>query len=160
MKTIHLTPSPINRDAFAPYGNIIALQDDIELSAVSVIKDNANTAVKVIRANQYNTQVPIPFFESHPLSTQAFIPMNGGQFFVIVAEATREDTFDIDTIKCFVTDGTQGIQYNSGVWHTPFCALDANKNFVVLDRHPNTNDESTINIKFAKFKNTEIFVKI
>ena len=160
MKKIVLTATPITRENFAPYGDIIAIQQGTELSAIGKISDTADMAVKVITANAYNADVSVPFFERHPLSSQAFIPMNGGAFFVLVSGATNSETFDPATLKCFITDGTQGIQYKASIWHAPFCCLTADKTFVVLERHPNNGDTKDININFTKFADTKVFVDI
>ena len=85
MKKITITATPITREKFAQYGDIITIQQGTELSAIGKISDTADMAVKVITANAYNADVSVPFFERHPLSSQAFIPMNGGAFFVLAS---------------------------------------------------------------------------
>ena len=69
--------------------------------------------------------------ERHPLGTQAFIPVNGGRFFVVVAPAGE---FDPSSIRAFVTNGRQGINYRPGTWHHGFLAAEAGDDFIILER--------------------------
>ncbi len=58
------------------------------------------------------TAVPfqIEMLERHPAGSQAFIPMQGQKFLIVVALAskTHPDQPDLDQIHAFVSDGSQG----------------------------------------------------
>ncbi|MGB1361344.1 MAG: ureidoglycolate lyase [Alphaproteobacteria bacterium] len=159
MTKITLNPIPITRENFAPYGNVIDLQDGTELSAIGEYEYYNGTAIKVIRGNKISMPYEVKLFERHPIGTQAFVPMNSGVFFVVVAESTNTDSFDPNTLKCFITNGRQGIQYNVNVWHAPFTTLTDDADFTVIDRFPFENDPQDINIDFAEFPDTEIIVE-
>ncbi len=160
METITLTPQAITEENFAPYGKVIMLRHGLELSAIAHTDDKSNMAVKVIQANKINMGDPVPFLERHPLSTQTFIPMNEGRFVIVVAKITSDNSVDLDTLRSFITNGSQGIQYDSHTWHMPFSALDTEKQFAVIDRHPNEKDNKNINILFDLLDNITINIDI
>ena len=60
--------------------------------------------------------------------------MHGQKFVVIVAENLDQDQPNLETIKAFITDGTQGVNYHAGTWHHPLITLEAPSEFIVIDR--------------------------
>ncbi len=70
--------------------------------------------------------------ERHPLSSQAFVPLSAARFLLVVA-APGESVLP-GGIRAFVSDGRQGVNYRRGVWHHPVLALDAETDFLVIDR--------------------------
>lgn len=72
---------------------------------------------KNIKASQF--PIKISMLERHPLGSQAFIGMHGQQFVVVVAENLDQDKPNLETMKAFITDGTQGVNYHAGTWHHP-----------------------------------------
>ena len=87
---------------------------------------------KNIKASQF--PIKISMLERHPLGSQAFIGMHGQKFVVIVAENLDQDQPNLETIKAFITDGTQGVNYHAGTWHHPLITLEAPSEFIVIDR--------------------------
>lgn len=82
---------------------------------------------------------PLPFFvamlERHPLSAQAFVPMQRADWLVIVADRPEPAA-----LRAFLARGDQGVQYAAGVWHHPILPLGEAQDFLVVDRdrdHPN-----------------------
>ena len=69
--------------------------------------------------------------ERHPEGSQAFIPMHGNPFLVIVAadEAGRPGT-----PQAFVTSGAQGINVHRNTWHGVLTPLADPGLFAVIDR--------------------------
>ncbi|KAJ3128665.1 Ureidoglycolate lyase [Nowakowskiella sp. JEL0407] len=62
--------------------------------------------------------------ERHKYSTQMFIPMfttsSPAKYLIIVAlNDPSTDKPDLSTLKAFVGDSTQGINYKCGCWHHP-----------------------------------------
>ncbi|EFF84353.1 ureidoglycolate lyase [Acinetobacter ursingii] len=87
---------------------------------------------KNIKASQF--PIKISMLERHPLGSQAFIGMHGQQFVVVVAENLDQDKPNLETMKAFITDGTQGVNYHAGTWHHPLITLEAPSEFIVIDR--------------------------
>lgn len=70
--------------------------------------------------------------ERHPMSSQLFMPLGGQRFGVVVA--LGEAAPDPATLRAFVTNGRQGVNYAPGTWHHPAIALDDVTEFLVVGR--------------------------
>lgn len=132
-ETIHTTP--LSAEAFAPFGDVIEAAprsgrtDDLAKVLVGV---DGRPQVSVLRTeNGAALPLKVERMERHPLGTQAFIPVNGGRFFVVVAPAGE---FDPSAIRAFASNGRQGINYRPGTWHHSFLAATAGDDFVILER--------------------------
>ena len=138
-----VTARPITPEGFAPFGDVIStaggndeMMNDArftryrDLAGVDVA---GRAALSIIRSRQA-TPLPYEFelLERHPLGSQAFIPLARAVFVVVVAP--RGDVVDIDRVRAFVTDGSQGVNYARGVWHMPLIALEEGQEFLVVDR--------------------------
>ncbi len=89
----------------------------------------------VISIFQVLKPATLPFrlrlMERHPISSQAFIPLDRSDFLVVVAPAdARPEPL---TLRGFVARSGQGINLHAGVWHHPLIALQAS-DFLVVDR--------------------------
>lgn len=69
--------------------------------------------------------------ERHPLGSQAFWPLSGGEW--LIAVASDHDGIP-GTPQVFRATGRQGVCYTPNVWHHPLLALDAVADFLVVDR--------------------------
>jgi ureidoglycolate lyase len=126
---------PLTATAFAPFGDVIegpptpGRADD--LAGVSV-GDDGRPSVSVLRAEQAAAlPLTVERMERHPQGSQAFIPMAGGKFFVVVAPAGE---FNPGSVRAFVTSGKQGINYRPGTWHHGFLAARAGDDFLMIER--------------------------
>lgn len=132
---LSIRAAPLTADAFRIFGDVIegpeALGRADDLARVSV-GDDGRPALSVLHA-EAGASLPLVVarMERHPLGSQAFIPMTGGRFFVVVAPAGE---FDRAAIRAFVTDGRQGINYRPGTWHHGFITAHAGDAFVILER--------------------------
>lgn len=101
------------------------------------IQGEGKAGISIFR-NIKATAVPfqIEMLERHPAGSQAFIPMQGQKFLIVVALAskTHPDQPDLDQIHAFVSDGSQGVNYRAGTWHHPLLTLEAPSDFAVIDR--------------------------
>jgi ureidoglycolate lyase len=70
--------------------------------------------------------------ERHPLASQAFVPMSGRPYLVVVAPAGAPPR--VEDLKVFLARGDQGVNYATGVWHHPLLALEGVCDFLVVDR--------------------------
>ena len=67
--------------------------------------------------------------ESHPLGSQAFVPLDPALAFVVVvaADPAAEP-------QAFLARRGQGVNYHRGTWHHPLIALERVGDFLVVDR--------------------------
>jgi ureidoglycolate lyase len=102
-------------------------------ASLAMIDVDADAAISIVRSRS-PTALPYHFdmVERHPLGSQAFIPLGGFSFIVVVA-APGESVNPAD-LRAFVTDGRQGINYHRGTWHMPLIALAPGQQFLVVDR--------------------------
>jgi ureidoglycolate lyase len=140
-----LRPEPLTREAFAPYGDVIETDDrDFfminegstqryhRLSEVMLGKPGDRGIISIFRAQKLDYPLQVKLLERHPLGSQAFIPLKQNPFLILVAEPG--DQPDTGTMRAFITDGRQGINYHSGVWHHPVLCCVEEDDFLVVDR--------------------------
>ena len=69
--------------------------------------------------------------EKHPLGSQAFIPVFGSRFIVIVA---KEINGKPSEPLAFITNHGQGINYHKNIWHGVLTPIYSPGIFAVVDR--------------------------
>lgn len=69
--------------------------------------------------------------ERHPVSCQAFVPLDRSEFLIVVAP--RDARPAIGNMSGFVARHGQGVNLHPGTWHHPLIALHA-ADFLVVDR--------------------------
>jgi ureidoglycolate lyase len=80
----------------------------------------------------------IKMLERHPLGSQAFIPLLGHPFLVVVAPAGDEPV--PGAVRAFRSNGRQGVNYHRGVWHHPVLTIEKRDEFLVVDRSGSGNN--------------------
>lgn len=75
-----------------------------DLALVEILEQD-RTLISINRAQPANLPLTIHELERHPLGTQAFIPMKGEVFVVVVA--LGDDKPDLSTLRAFITNGEQ-----------------------------------------------------
>lgn len=93
--------------------------------------------LSALTAQPANLPLTIHELERHPLGTQAFIPMKGEVFVVVVA--LGDDKPDLSTLRAFITNGEQGVNYHRNVWHHPLFAWQRVTDFLTIDRGGSDN---------------------
>jgi ureidoglycolate lyase len=150
-----LSVEPLTRAAFAPFGEVIEAG-----AAASVYPINAGSAtrfhdvaridtamgggravVSLCRAQARALPFAVAMLERHCLGSQAFIPLDSGQRYLVVVADDRTST-----PRAFLASHGQGVNYQRGTWHHPLLALDAAGDFLVIDRDgPGENcEEATL----------------
>lgn len=138
---------PLTHENFAPFGEVIsctgndffhindAHTERYHALVQTEIMGEARTGISIFR-NIKSTQIPfeISMLERHPNGSQAFIPMQGQRFLVIVAPNLNADEPDVSNLCVFITDGSQGVNYRAGTWHHPLLTLESPSDFAVVDR--------------------------
>jgi ureidoglycolate lyase len=149
-----LTPEPLTADAFAPFGEVIEVSPSAEAMPINygwttrfhdladVEVGDGRAIISIFRSKPLTPPV-LKIFERHPLGSQAFVPLQGRAF--LVAVAPRGD-FDPAQVRVFRARPDQGVNYARGTWHHFLLALEAESDFLVVDREgPGENlDEVTL----------------
>jgi len=139
-----LTPEPLTAQAFALFGSVIEASDNAvklginqghairydALAEIDVSDEGGTGVISLFRARPLAEPV-LRAFERHPLGSQSFVPLSGRPYLVAVAP---EGDFDPTQIRLFRAEAHQGVHYRKGVWHHFLLALDAESDFLVIDR--------------------------
>lgn len=133
---------PLTAHAFAPFGDVIEASDrseilDINYGATRRFHDLADVEVGDGRAiislfrSQPLAPVVLKLMERHPLGSQAFVPLQPRPYLVAVAAG---EALDPAAIRVFRAAPGQGVNYRAGTWHHFLMALEAESDFLVVDR--------------------------
>jgi len=140
----HLKIEPLTREAFAPFGDVIEASDAVRHFPINAgnterYHDLANldaedgkVIVSIFRGQPRALPFTVPMMERHPLGSQAFMPLSGRHYLVVVAKPGEPPA--ASDLRCFLATAGQGVNYARGVWHHPLMALDAVSDFLVIDR--------------------------
>lgn len=137
---------PLTAEAFAPYGDVIEAGEGVrqltinrghtirydDLTRPDVSDKGGEAGISIFRSTPLEKPVPIRVMERHPLGSQAFMPLSGRPYLVVVAAT---GPFDPANLRAFLAAGRQGVNYRKGVWHHFCLALDAVSDFLVIDRY-------------------------
>ncbi|MGV6871338.1 ureidoglycolate lyase [Pseudochelatococcus sp. B33] len=142
---------PLTGDAFAPFGQVIEIPtsggksandgtamrfDDV--AALDLSQEGGRPLLSLFRADPCRLPLTVGVLERHPLSSQAFLPLNGRPFLIVVAPPG--DAVSPTDIRAFRATPGQGVNYAPGVWHHALLALEDVSDFAVIGRAaPDTN---------------------
>lgn len=137
---------PLSAEAFAPFGQVIecaghagyAINEGSSQRFTDLAQLEADAegrlALSIFRAEARQAPFALSCLERHPLGSQAFMPLHGQAFLVVVAEARPVSAQPApESLRVFVSNGRQGINFRRGIWHHPLLALSAG-DFLVADR--------------------------
>ncbi len=137
-----LVAEPLTPDAFAPFGDVIEASERAEtipinygwttrFNALSDVAVGDGHAIVSIFRSKPLAPLVLKVFERHPLGSQAFMPLNGRPFLVAVGPP---GDFDPAAVRVFRAEAHQGVNYAKGTWHHFLLALEAESDFLVVDR--------------------------
>ena len=138
-----LVPRPLTAASFAPFGDVIEAAGEaiaINYGATSRFHDLArldaadaggHAIVSIFRSTPPAYPFTLQVMENHPLGSQAFYPLGGRGYLVVVAPA---GPFDPERLEAFIAGSHQGVNYRKGVWHHYNLALGSVSDFLVIDR--------------------------
>lgn len=145
MATQELIPVPLTAAAFAEYGDVIEVSERNERIGINYglterhhalatadVSVNGGTAIlNIFRSQPIALPFEVRVMERHPLGSQAFMPLTGNPYVVLVAPA---GDFDADKIRAFIASPLQGVNYYRGTWHHYSLTLNGPSDFLVVDR--------------------------
>ncbi|MEM8824594.1 MAG: ureidoglycolate lyase [Pseudomonadota bacterium] len=89
---------------------------------------DGEVSISVFNAQARTMPYQLDLIERHPEGSQAFLPLTGAPFLVIVSEGPEAEPL------AFLTAPHQGVQFNRGTWHGVLAPLHAPGLFAVVDR--------------------------
>jgi ureidoglycolate lyase len=139
-----VTPIPLTPEAFAPFGEVIEASDRAQvmpinygqtsrfhdLARIDVADGGGHAIVSLFRGKPLEPPI-LKIVERHPLGSQAFVPLSGRPYLVAVAPA---GDFDPAKLMVFRAKTGQGVNYAKGTWHHYLLPLEAESDFLVIDR--------------------------
>ncbi len=159
-----ITPKPITKENFSKFGDLITTKD-IEpitindgyakrfdnIAKLDTSKENGKTTISIFSALKRIFPMKVHMMESHPLGSQAFIPMKETTFLCFVAPSGEKP--DLNKIESFIITPGLGINYKPGTWHFPLISTE-DMNFLVIDRKGPGD-----NLKIKKLDSEDIVLK-
>jgi ureidoglycolate lyase len=135
---------PLTREAFAPFGDVIEIEGAHnfpinhgmcmryhDLAKVETIGENARTLISLLHGKPYELPLKLEMVERHPFGSQAFVPLSQNPFLVVAAYEQPDGPSDP---VAFLTKPGQGVNVHRNVWHGILTPLEADSDFVVIDR--------------------------
>lgn len=134
---------PLTADAFRPFGEVIEPDNASEIRLINggtttrfhdiapVEVGGGRALISIFRGKPFTLPIEIRMLERHPLGTQAFVPMQGRPYLVVVAP---DENGRPGAPRAFSCEGTQGVSYAAGTWHHPLIAIGEVSDFLVVDR--------------------------
>ena len=138
-----LAPVSLTPEAFAPFGDVIEAHGTLrvinegytqrfhDLAKLDLDAENGRAIVSIFRTTPLKQPIVLRAMENHPLSSQAFVPLSGRPFLIVVAP---RGPFDASKLAAFLAAPNQGVNIGKGVWHHFNLALGAASDFLVIDR--------------------------
>ena len=132
-----LIARPLTAEAFAPYGEVLAAPDDFGRTyierALANGRADATPSLSFSKAKPI-TSLPLRAvqMERHEFSSQSFVPMDAGRWFVIVAPKRADGQPDAGRAEAFVAGPGQGVTYGMNVWHHPLSVIGEPIRFAIV----------------------------
>ena len=87
--------------------------------------------ISVFRSAAFSLPFRMEMMERHPLGSQAFLPMQQGEYLVVLAEDKDGAPHEP---RAFIAGAGQGVNIGRNVWHGVLCPLSDPGLFMVVDR--------------------------
>lgn len=140
MRTLPI--EPLTRERFAPFGDVIETEgrehflinngSTRRYHALATVETDDKAILSLFAAEALQMPLVIRMLERHPRGSQAFVPLLGHPFLIVVAPAG--DRPDPAQVRAFASNGRQGVNYHRGVWHHPVLCVEKRDEFLVVDR--------------------------
>ncbi|MDH1927740.1 ureidoglycolate lyase [Pseudomonas sp. GD03696] len=149
MRTLMI--EPLTKEAFAQFGDVIETDDSDhfminngstmrfhKLATVETAEPEDKAIISIFRADAQDMPLTVRMLERHPLGSQAFIPLLGNPFLIVVAPVGDAPVSGL--VRAFRSNGRQGVNYHRGVWHHPVLTIEKRDDFLVVDRSGSGNN--------------------
>ena len=139
-----LRVEPLTKETFLAFGDVLetegASPQSINFGQTKKFAELARVSAEAGGFAQLgiyrSTAIDLPFrirlMECHPLGSQAFYPLHQRPFPVLVAKPG--DAPGPADIRVFLSNGRQGVNLHTGVWHHYQLSLGQDSDYLVIDR--------------------------
>ncbi|KKC32187.1 ureidoglycolate lyase [Devosia psychrophila] len=141
---------PLTASAFSSFGQVIELavanhypinagmtERYHDLARVELGGVHARPLISIFRGQPYTLPLSLTLVERHPLGSQAFYPLGTASWLVIVAE---DDSGTPTRLRAFRPSLGQGVNIAMNTWHGVLTPLEAESDFIVVDRGGDGNN--------------------
>jgi ureidoglycolate lyase len=135
---------PLTAAAFAPFGQVIETSGAHhypinagmteryhDLARVELGGVHPRPLISIFRGKPYPLPLLLKLVERHPLGSQAFYPLSPNPWLVITAE---DEAGKPVRLRAFQPGPGQGVNIAMNIWHGVLTPLEAEADFLVVDR--------------------------
>ncbi|WP_191091610.1 ureidoglycolate lyase [Affinibrenneria salicis] len=122
---------PINAADFSPFGVLFVAVGHSATHRHQATHSDTRIETQWATTPPRADYCDIRLMEKHPLSTQAFFPLDVARYLIVVCP-DADGQPDSARARAFVADGRTAIQYHQGIWHCNMTALDRPGLFINL----------------------------
>jgi ureidoglycolate lyase len=139
-----ITIEPLTRAAFAPFGQVIEIDGADhyainggmteryhDLARIELGGADPRPLLSIFRGKPCELPLALKMVERHPFGSQAFYPLSPRPFLVVVAPDERGTP---GMPRAFLTGPGQGVNIAMNTWHGVLTPLEAESDFLVVDR--------------------------
>jgi ureidoglycolate lyase len=132
-----ITPQPLTREAFAPFGDVIDIPDAAGRTyyeeALGNLRPEARPSLSLsLKAETADRPLTAEMLERHEFSSQTFVPIDVGRWLIVVAPHAPAGGPDLAGVRAFIATGKQGVTYKPDTWHHGLTVLDRPGRFAVF----------------------------
>jgi len=150
---MEITPQPLTREAFAPFGDVIDIPQEAGRTyyddALGNLRGHAKPSLSVsLKPPTPDRPLKSELMERHEFSSQTFIPVDVARWLIVVAPHAAPHTGkggpDMAAARAFIASGRQGVTYKPDTWHHGLTTLDAPGRFAVFMWKAGAQDEEFV----------------
>lgn len=132
-----LQAKPLTSAAFAPFGDVLEIPNTPGRRYFNEALANHRACASASLALAVKEPGPclpltVSTLERHEFSSQTFLPLEAGQYLVVVAPNAATGRPDLDRVQAFLANGNQGLTYRADTWHHGLTVFDSVARFAVL----------------------------
>jgi len=149
---MEITPQPLTREAFAPFGDVIDMPTEAGRfyydDALGNLRSSATASLSVaLKDPTQDRPLGSDMLERHEFSSQTFIPVDVGRWLIVVAPHAAQGGPDTKKAIAFIADGSVGVTYKANTWHHGLTTLDRPGSFAVFMWKAGSADEEFVPVK-------------
>lgn len=146
---MEIIPQPLNREAFAPFGDVIDVPKEAGRTyyedALGNLRAEAKASLSMtFRLPTSDRPLTSETMERHEFSSQSFVPVDVGRWLIVVAPHAAQGGPDMAKARAFIANGWQGVTYKPDIWHHGLTTLDQPGCFAVFMWRAGTRDEEFV----------------